>query len=239
MGVNGLEHVQLKAYAPDMNTFKPADPGTQQRIVDTALVLFQERGFDKTTMRAIAAEAGVSLGNAYYYFKGKEHLVQAFYDRSQVEHETVLRPALAGLVSLDDRLTAALRTRIDSMARYRGFASSFFRTAVDPGSPMSPFSEESAPARAAAVALYELVLEGSETKVPKALEPRLPGLLWLLQMGIVLFWVHDRSPGSARTYALIDRAVPLVVRLIALSRLRVLRGPLDELLALLDELQAP
>ncbi|CAM5596768.1 hypothetical protein STENM327S_00912 [Streptomyces tendae] len=43
--------------------------------------LFQERGYDRTTMRVIAQEAGVSVGNAYYYFAGKEHLIQGFYDR--------------------------------------------------------------------------------------------------------------------------------------------------------------
>jgi len=37
---------------------------TRRAIVETALRLFRERGYDKTTMRAIAAEAGVSVGNA-------------------------------------------------------------------------------------------------------------------------------------------------------------------------------
>jgi len=37
-------------------------------------------------MRAIAERAGVALGNAYYYFGSKEHLIQAFYDRTHVEH---------------------------------------------------------------------------------------------------------------------------------------------------------
>ena len=45
---------------------------TRALILETAMRLFQERGYDKTTMRAIAAEAGVSVGNAYYYFDGKD-----------------------------------------------------------------------------------------------------------------------------------------------------------------------
>ena len=45
---------------------------TRALILETAMRLFQERGYDKTTMRAIAKEAGVSVGNAYYYFEGKE-----------------------------------------------------------------------------------------------------------------------------------------------------------------------
>ena len=38
---------------------------TRSLIVSTAMRLFTENGYDRTTMRAIAAEAGVSVGNAY------------------------------------------------------------------------------------------------------------------------------------------------------------------------------
>ena len=48
---------------------------TRQLILETALRLFRERGYAETTMRAIAKEAGVAVGNAYYYFDSKEHLI--------------------------------------------------------------------------------------------------------------------------------------------------------------------
>ncbi|OKI24386.1 hypothetical protein A6A07_05860 [Streptomyces sp. CB03911] len=50
---------------------------TRALILETAMRLFKERGYDKTTMRAIAAEAGVSVGNAYYYFASKELQVRS------------------------------------------------------------------------------------------------------------------------------------------------------------------
>ena len=56
------------------------------------------------------------------------------------------------------------------------------------------------------------------------LREELPELLWLLWMGVVLFWVHDSSPGCARTYRLIDRVVPLVDRLVGLSHLPGIKG---------------
>ncbi len=55
-------------------------------------------------------------------------------------------------------------------------------------------------------------------------------------MGVVLFWVHDRSKGAARTYALVDRTVPIVVRLVGLARYRLLRGLVDDVLELVQEL---
>jgi AcrR family transcriptional regulator len=211
---------------------------TKQRIVDTALGLFRERGYEQTTMRAIAVEAGVSLGNAYYYFDSKDHLVQAFYDRSQAEHEHAARAVLDTATTLDERLRGVLRARVDTMQPYKEFAGSFFKTAADPRSPLSPFSPESAPARAASTALYAEALSGSDAKLPPALRARLPELLWLYSMGIVLFWVHDRSPGVEKTYLLVDRTVSLVVRLVALARYRVLRGVVDDLVRLLDDLRA-
>ena len=48
---------------------------TKALILETALEMFRERGYDDTTMRAIAQKAGVSLGNAYYYFRSKEYLI--------------------------------------------------------------------------------------------------------------------------------------------------------------------
>ena len=66
---------------------------TRSGIVDAAMSLFRSGGYDATTMRAIADEAGVSLGSAYYYFSGKEELVQAFYDQLQAEHAVAAEAA--------------------------------------------------------------------------------------------------------------------------------------------------
>src|ERR671938_1304097 len=77
---------------------------TRSAIIDAALRLFRERGYDATTMRAIAAEAGVSVGNAYYYFDSKERLIQGFYDRAQVDHMAAARPVLEAEADLAARI---------------------------------------------------------------------------------------------------------------------------------------
>ena len=65
----------------------------------------------------------------------------------------------------------------------------------------------------------------------------LPELLWLYAMGIVLFWVHDTSEGTAKTYALIDRSVPLVGKLVNLTRYRLLRSAIEDVKLLLTEVK--
>jgi AcrR family transcriptional regulator len=210
---------------------------TKQHIVATALHLFREQGYEGTTMRAIADAAGVSVGNAYYYFPSKQHLVQAYYEQSQEEHAAAARPVLDGGRDFETRLAGVLRARVDTMQPHKDFARSFFRTAADPQSPLSPFSPESAPARAMSTALYAEALHGSTAKVLPELREELPELLWLYQMGVVLFWVYDDSPGARKTYLLLERTVPMVVRLVALARYRVLRGLVTDVLALLRDLR--
>ena len=46
-------------------------------------------------MRAIAADAGLSVGNAYYYFASKEHLIQGFYDLINAQHRARSREVIA------------------------------------------------------------------------------------------------------------------------------------------------
>lgn len=171
--------------------------------------------------------------------------MQAYYDQSQDDHVAAARPVLDGERELEARLRGALRARIDTMQSEKAFATDFFRFAADPQSPLSPlsplspFSEESAPAREAAIAIYAEGVAGAQgLKVPPELREALPELLWLYQMGVVLFWVHDRSPGAVRTYALVDRTVPMVVRLVGLARYRRPRSLVLDLLDLVRDLRA-
>ncbi|WP_231607831.1 TetR/AcrR family transcriptional regulator [Streptacidiphilus albus] len=198
---------------------------TRALILETAMRLFQERGYDKTTMRAIAAEAGVSVGNAYYYFDGKEFLIQGFYDRMTHEHAVDARARMAGRTDFAERLQIALESWVDCAADYHEFAAQFFRTAADPNSALSPFSNESHPARATAVQIFREVLDGSNLgpKLDPELEELLPDLLWLHLMVVVLYWVFDRTEDTERTRAFVKRCAPFVAKIVALSRYRVFR----------------
>ena len=198
---------------------------TKALILETAMRLFQERGYDKTTMRAIAAEAGVSVGNAYHYYEGKEFLIQGFYDRMTHEHAADARARMAGKTDFAERLQVALDSWVDCAAEYHEFAAQFFRTAADPNSALSPFSNESHPARETAVQIFREVIDGSNLgpKLDPELEELLPDLLWLHLMVIVLYWVFDRTEDTERTRAFVKRCAPFVAKLVALSRYRVFR----------------
>jgi zinc protease len=56
--------------------------------------------------------------------------------------------------------------------------------------------------------------------------------------GLILFWLHDRSDGAARTHRLVDGSLNLIVRLVRMSRLPVLGAARREMVALLDSLES-
>ncbi|MCX5050581.1 MULTISPECIES: TetR family transcriptional regulator [unclassified Streptomyces] len=197
---------------------------TRALILETAMRLFQERGYEKTTMRAIAQEAGVSVGNAYYYFAGKEHLIQGFYDRLAAEHRVAIREVLDRETDLEARLAGVLKAWLDIATPYHEFAVQFFKNAADPDSPLSPFSPESEHARMEAISVHREVLAGAtKTRVPDELRDVLPELMWLAQMGLVLYWIFDRTDGRERSYRLAERGARLTARGVSLARFRVLR----------------
>ena len=210
---------------------------TRAAIVEAALRLFRENGYEASTMRAIAQQAGVSTGNAYYYFSSKEELIQEFYLRNYAEHLAACRAVLDAETDFAARLRGTLRALIDVLSPYHDFAATFYKNAAEPSSPLSPFSSESSPARDASIALYREVADGSSARIDREVREQLPDLLWLYSLGIVLFWVHDTSPACAKTYRLIDATVPLADRLVALSRLPVLRGTMREVIAIIREIR--
>ena len=54
---------------------------TKEKILDTALNLFNKSGTRVVTTNHIAADMGISPGNLYYYYKNKEEIIRAIYER--------------------------------------------------------------------------------------------------------------------------------------------------------------
>src|SRR5580692_7501150 len=116
--------------------------------------LFRRQGFEETTMREIAAEAGVATGAAYYYFDSKDAIALAFYEQSQQELEPLIEQALASGKHLKERLGA--------LAAH-----------ADPEHALSPFSARTREIRERDMASFARALGASGIRVPADLEPHL------------------------------------------------------------------
>jgi AcrR family transcriptional regulator len=209
-----------------LNMFKTAErsakgEAAREQILGHALRLFRERGFEATTMRDVAAGAGVALGLAYYYFPSKEALVAAYYDQVQSRHAAMLEQKLPRAGALEARLSTVLHTKIDILQDDRKLLGALFRYTGDPDHPLSFLGKATQPLRAECMELFRRAVEPE--RLPRDLAELLPMVLWAMQMGILLFFLYDGSPNAQRTRKLIDGSVGLVTRLLGLAKFPLLR----------------
>jgi AcrR family transcriptional regulator len=218
----------------------PKAEETRGRILAAALALFRERGFDQTTMRDIARAANVAIGAAYYYFESKEALVMSFYGEASKSMHQQIETALGRKTDLKARLRTVVDVKFEYFGPNRKFLGALLRHAADPEHPLSPFSAETREIRERDMQHFSEALEGGNLRLPEDLAPHLPKLLWLYQMGLILFWIYDRSPQQARTERLVEKSLGIVTGMLKLVKspfLRPVRRIAIELLEAVSEEQ--
>jgi AcrR family transcriptional regulator len=203
----------------------PKAEETRARILDAALRLFRERGFDATTMRDVATEAGVATGGAYYYYRSKEDLVMAFYLRTDEQAREDFMKAIASTKDLRKRLRGIIDAKFAQFVEHRSLLTALLKAGVDPRDPLSPFGRETKRVRDENIEWFGRALEGSDVKVPKDLAPHLPRLLWLYHVGLIYHWIIDDSPSQRKTKELVDSSVDLIVQLLRVASLPLM-GPM-------------
>jgi AcrR family transcriptional regulator len=201
----------------------PKAEETGRKILEAALELFRNKGYDATTMRDIAQTAAVATGAAYYYYPSKDAIVMDFYQRSCAEMQPKIEAALEHAKGLEIRLRELIGVKLAHFAPNRSVLRSLLRNGADPRYPLSPFSTETAAIREIDLEWFQRILVDCGMRIPRDLEPALPAVLWLFQMGIIFFWVIDDSPHQSRTTRLLELATKSVVFLIRASALPLMR----------------
>jgi AcrR family transcriptional regulator len=224
---------------PDQAPLKPRvkSEETRARILAAAIELFRSEGFEAATMRQIAAAAGVATGAAYYYFDSKESIVLAFYDQTQQDLAPRMEQILAASRDLQERVHGIISAKLKYFESSRALLGALAAHA-DPDHPISPFSAHTQHIRDSDMQFFARALEGSRVRIADDLKGALPRLLWVYQMGVVLFWIYDRSPAQKKTRALLDQSLRIVVTLIKLSGLPLMRPVRRLVLDLLDTVTA-
>ncbi|MEZ5897016.1 MAG: TetR/AcrR family transcriptional regulator [Parvularculaceae bacterium] len=80
----------------------PGKVKTRDRILKTALALFNAEGEAQVSTVDIAAVLGISPGNLYYHFKGKEAILETLFDEFEVELKQVLSAPVTRPLTLED-----------------------------------------------------------------------------------------------------------------------------------------
>ena len=200
-------------------------------ILETALALFREKGFDGTTVRDIAERAEISVGSAYHYFPSKEAIVFAYYDAQQDEHEALARHELERATTLRQRLGIVFQSKIDSVAKDRSLLVAIARRLVDADDPLSAFSKESREVRERAIGLFTSAV--SVPEVPETHRDLIARALWGLHLALLAYLVNDDSRGQTKTRELTDGVLDLIAPLVPMAGLGVLAPILQQVRSLL------
>lgn len=101
------------------------------RILDAALALFARYGFERTSVRMIAREAGVSQGLLYNYFAGKDDLLRAIFARSLADVEASFG-SLDAAADPAARLERYIRRSFEILRGRHGFWRLFYSLRMQP-----------------------------------------------------------------------------------------------------------
>jgi AcrR family transcriptional regulator len=102
----------------DQPSASQADASTRERILDVALDLFTDQGFDATSMREIAERLGISKPAIYYHFASKDEILLALHMRLH-EFGRVALARLAGQTVTLQAWGSLLNELLDQMLTQR------------------------------------------------------------------------------------------------------------------------
>jgi AcrR family transcriptional regulator len=178
---------------------------TRERILETALALFAEKGYEATTMRDVAREARASLGLAYRYFASKEEFALALYMGLAEETEEWAREGLQG-GTIAERFERAMIAKLDQASPHRDPLAALLSRALDPNSPISALGEGTAAVREKMGGVFLEVAQGASDAPAEKQARELGNVLYALHLAILLYWFHDRTPEARATRELVGSA---------------------------------
>jgi AcrR family transcriptional regulator len=179
---------------------------TRQHLIDVAMACFERDGFGATTMRTIAAEAGVSVGLTYRYFDSKEGLVLAFYEQAAARLSD--RPVEGR--TLGARFVSVMRHKLELLAPHRRAMGSLMGAMLDPDGPVGALSPATVTVRERTQAAFLEAVEGAEGVSPE-LVPTLLRVAWVGHLLLLVAWVQrpEATDGLlAQVGVAVDAATP-------------------------------
>ena len=167
---------------------------TRRKIINTAADLFVTDGFDETSMKRIAKEAGVGDATIYKYFPNKDKLILGFYDLRGEEaikifHETEDIESY----SFQEKCQLIIDLHLEQLMGDREFVEITLKQLLK--SPITFLKDELKVATAYKSLFLELLNElDADEQYPDIPMPTLiAGLMTDALLGLTLYWMRDDS----------------------------------------------
>lgn len=172
----------------------------KQRLYDIAVKRMARHGYDMTTLRDVAKDAGVSVGLLYRYFPSKRAVIFALYDELSADYVAATAAMLPG--KWRDRAMFALKSSLDVLAPHRSTLRGLIPVMVgDPDEGV--FGEPTAFSRLRVQGVFEQAIVGASDAPPRPLAEAIGRLLYLLHLAVLLWWLLDKTVKQRATSALV------------------------------------
>ena len=186
----------------------------RERIIDSALDLFASHGYSRTTTRDIAAAAGVAVGTIFNYFPAKESLAMVVIGQALEDAERTFLKRRRGDEELTEDLFAYILQGLHKLRPHRRYAGEVIGKATSPFT-NSELSDDGRRIKSAHLKMVSKILSwhGVGATFPSH-------LYWTLYVGVLAFWVNDRSKKQEDTLVVLDQSI----RLFTVALLEAARG---------------
>jgi len=198
-----------------MKISKKVKEQTRIRLLEAAVDVITEKGFDKASMREISKRADVADATIYNYFSTKEKLLYGY-----VEH--VQQQVMDELMSIDDFHEYSLRDQLHQMTETkltkwlpaREFLQTVFtQTFAAPATGNELLAGTKALSKRMFVDLLDAAIEAGE--IPEQpYQDLLPRLYWDYETAILGYWLKDTSDNFSNTTQLVDQSNDIVSQLL-------------------------
>jgi AcrR family transcriptional regulator len=190
-----------------VDVLTPSQRQRRQRIIDAAVVLAAEGGYDAVQMREVALRADVALGTLYRYFASKEHLLVS----ALAEHVADLRGRLVERPPRGDddaaRVMDVIRRVTRALQRDPHVISAMLKSLISSGAgvgeAVSPIG-----AQMTAIVVSAMRHDSQETVERDRAVAEVIQQVWLASL---LWWVAGRAP-ARQVEDKVERAVLLLLR---------------------------
>ena len=193
-----------------MKISQSAKEKTKIKILQSAVDLIIEKGFDNASLREMAKNAGVSNPTIYNYFPSKEKLLYAYIEQKhKVAITTIQEIEDFHTYTLREQLQTFIETELELYLEDREFIIQITDMVFhSSGLKMGKLYETNALFIETVDEMLSIAIEAEEIAEPPFRE-HVPKLFWDYYIMVVAYWVKDDSEMFENTTQFIDHSLGL------------------------------
>ena len=189
---------------------------TREKILEVTANLFQQKGFEETTTRDIAAQANIATGTLFNYFPTREALALAIVGKCLEEARQEFLSRLRGDEGPSERLFAHVAASLRHLRQHRKYIAVLLEGSLNPTGGNSADAQGADSVRRLHLETVQEILSSNGAARLEELSTLTLHLYWTLFLGVVSFWAADQSPHQEDTLVLLDQSMTLFIN--SLSR---------------------